>query len=465
MYPLNYVLRQGREVCAVRKRLKQLTAAALLAAMAAMLSGCLFNTSVEELYSLPQLPPEYTELRERIEALAAQGCEYAAPQSGSNIQPVQMVDLDGDGVQEALVFMRKSDGEKPLRVYVFRADGDSYEETAVIEGSGSAIYSIAYTDMNQDGWQELIVGWRVSTELQALTVYSMENFRPTELLRNTYSRYSVRDMNQDGAQELLLIRADDQGNTVGDYYVWSEKSLVQRPSVNISATVGELSSGRVRSGMLEGNVPALFVTGVEDAQFQITDILAVKNDELVNITLNNTTGVSTEIFRYQPMFPTDINADGLTEVPVPFDIPARGAVEACYPLSWRTYDLNGSPTEAAVTYHNTADGWYLILPETWRQRVAVTRDESDSEEVAVTFCIRADEPELHVPFMKIYTISGSMPEYKITQGNRFILSRQGDVIYAAELLEANGTWQYAMTEDELRGSFKLILTEWTSGED
>ena len=77
MYPLNYVLRQGREVCAVMRRVKQLAAVLLLAAMATMLSGCLFNTSVEELYSLPQLPPEYTELRERIDALTAQGCEYA----------------------------------------------------------------------------------------------------------------------------------------------------------------------------------------------------------------------------------------------------------------------------------------------------------------------------------------------------------------------------------------------------
>ena len=55
-----------------------------------------------------------------------------------------MVDLDGDGREEALAFFRQSDGEKPLKIYVFTDNGDSYAQTAVIEGSGLAVYSIAY---------------------------------------------------------------------------------------------------------------------------------------------------------------------------------------------------------------------------------------------------------------------------------------------------------------------------------
>ncbi|QNL43692.1 VCBS repeat-containing protein [Oscillibacter hominis] len=445
--------------------MKRCWMAAILLAVTFCLSGCLFNASVEELYSLPQLPPEYTELRERIDAIMAGGGEYAAPQSGSNIQPVQMVDLDGDGEEEALAFMRKSADERPLKIYIFRSVDDSYEEAAVIEGSGSAIYSIAYTDMDQDGLQELIVGWRVSTELQALTVYSLKDFQPVELLRNTYSRYAVRDLNQDGLQELVMIRSDDQGNTVADYYAWSDQTLVQRPSAKISVSIAELSSGRVRSGMLEGGVPALFVTGVEDSLFQVTDILAVKNDELVNITMNNATGVSTEIFRYQPLFPTDIDGDGLTEVPAPFDLAGWGSTDACYPINWRRYDLNGSPSLAISTYHDVADGWYLILPEEWKKRVTISRDDGDPDEIAVTFAIQGSDTEPYQEFLKIYTISGSSPEYKITQGSRFLLSRQAETIFAAELLDANESWDFGITEDELRSSFKLIVTEWASGDD
>ena len=45
------------------------------------------------------------------EVMAADGCSYSAPVSGSNQQSVQLVDLDGDGEEEAIVFARTA-GEK-----------------------------------------------------------------------------------------------------------------------------------------------------------------------------------------------------------------------------------------------------------------------------------------------------------------------------------------------------------------
>ena len=140
----------------------------------------------EELYALPELPERYTALNKQLSAIQESGAEYAAPVSGSNIQPVQMVDLDGDGREEALAFFRQSDGEKPLKIYVFTDNGDSYAQTAVIEGSGLAVYSIAYSDMNGDGRMEIIVGWRVSMELQALAVYALEPDGARELMRTNY---------------------------------------------------------------------------------------------------------------------------------------------------------------------------------------------------------------------------------------------------------------------------------------
>ena len=49
--------------------------------------------------------------------MLALGAEYAPPQAGSNLPQVQMVDLDGDGTDEALAFFRVSSEERPLRIY------------------------------------------------------------------------------------------------------------------------------------------------------------------------------------------------------------------------------------------------------------------------------------------------------------------------------------------------------------
>ena len=138
-------------------------------------SSCGFTFSPEELYSLPQLPAEYTELNNCLNQVLESGAEYAAPVSGSNIQPVQLEDLDGDGAQEAVAFFRNSAEEKPLKIYIFTPRNDTYEQAAVIEGTGTSIYSIAYEDLDQDGQKELLVGWRVNTDMQALSVYSLRS--------------------------------------------------------------------------------------------------------------------------------------------------------------------------------------------------------------------------------------------------------------------------------------------------
>ena len=177
--------------------LRRLTIGLVTLCMALNLAGCAapkLTLDPEELYALPELPERYTALNQQLSAIQEGGAEYATPVSGSNIQPVQMMDLDGDGREEALAFFRQSDGEKPLKIYIFAADGDSYRQVAVIEGSGLAIYSVAYSDMNGDGKMEIIVGWRVSMELQALTVYTLEKDGIRELARSDYVKYAVADL-------------------------------------------------------------------------------------------------------------------------------------------------------------------------------------------------------------------------------------------------------------------------------
>ena len=119
--------------------------AALLCAVL-LLGGCAQAPSDETFYRLPKLPAEYESLETLIDALLDGGAEYAAPTSGSNLQSVQMVDLDGDGEEEAVAFFRRSSDERPMKIYVFRAADDSYEQYCVIEGTANSIYSINYIE-------------------------------------------------------------------------------------------------------------------------------------------------------------------------------------------------------------------------------------------------------------------------------------------------------------------------------
>ena len=430
-----------------------------MAAALLPLSGCLFSGTVDELYQLPQLPAEYTELQRLLDSILDSGAEYAAPTAGTNLQSVQLVDLNGDGSQEAVAFFRSPNEERPLRIYIFEAASGSYRQAALIEGSGTAVHSIQYEDMDGDGTEELLVGWRVSPELQALSVYSIRNFEPRSLITTNYVRFSAADLDGDGRQELAVLRGDGEEN-VADYYGWQpDGALVLQSTTRLSMTMAELRDAAV--GTLADGSPALFITGVAEETRAITDILAWREGGLTNLMVNPTTGVTSEIFRYVGLEPMDINEDGITEVPMPALLPAVGG-EADWKIYWRSYSAEGQAEEVCLTYHNVEEEWFLLLPEAWDNRIVVsTASAAGGEERITTFGY--SRQGTYVDFLRIYTITGANRESRASLSGRFILVRQaGSVIYAASFTEEGRAWYYNIAEEELRARFRVIPAEWSA---
>ena len=453
------------------RNMKKWVAALLALGMVLALAGCAMpklTLDPEKLYALPELPARYTTLNQQLNALQEGGAEYAAPVSGSNIQPVQMVDLDGDGREEALAFFRQSDGEKPLKIYVFTDNGDSYAQTAVIEGSGLAVYSIAYSDIDGDGRMEIIVGWRVSMELQALAVYALEPDGARELMRTNYVKYAVADLNSDGTQEMTVFRADQDGVGAADCYVWKNGTLALGSTIRVSMTMAELSQqGKVTVGTLRSGEPALFVTGVADSARAITDVLLLRNSELSNSVLSLTTGVSRESSRFRSLYPMDINGDGITEIPrtVPLS-PGEQETDVSQRVDWISYDAAGTASRVLSTYHAMEDGWYLQLPEGWAESILVGRSAS-TDETSVTFYMESDaeDDQGYAALLRITALSGSNRERLAVRTGRFILGRNDGVIYVGELLKGNEEWDHSVTEDEVRNAFSLIAKEWSAGDN
>ena len=453
----------------MRRRIRALAAALALSAVLSGCGGFQLEFNPEALYTLPELPAKYTELNAQLSAILEDGAEYAAPAAGTNIQPVQLTDLDGDGQQEALAFFRKAEDEKPLKIYIFSAKGDRYERSAVIEGSGASVYSVVYSDLNGDGRTELIVGWRVNAELQTLSVYALSAAGPLELLRSvSYVRYANADLDGDGLRELLVLHANEEGAGVADYYDWQDGGTLQNiSSARLSVTMAELNQGRVVSGALRDGRPAVFVTGVttpESAELMaaaVTDILTVPEREVTNAALSSTTGVTGAVNAFRGLYPTDINGDGAIEVPSPAVSPRSGEYDQR--VDWMSYDSAGEAEVVLRTYHNVEDGWYLQLPETWSGRVEAERGSTGSDS-SVTFYLLSEDGVRGAAILRITALTGSGREVRATRGNRFPLSRQSDVIYTAELPETP-PWDQAMTAEEVRSAFSLIAREWIPGDN
>lgn len=447
--------------------------ALVLTAVFFLLSGCAFS-SPEDLYAVPRAAEDYKNLQDQIDKVRAAGAEYAGPLVGSNTQPVQLMDLDGDGVQEAVAFFRTTaaDDSPPLKIYIYHQTAEEdYEIQNIIEGDGTAINSISYVDLDGESDKELVVSWRLSEKIYRLMAYSVRG-PETELLLPavSYAEFALIDMDKDNQQEIVVLSLNTDGDIYqADYYDFRDGRMELLSTAPMSRGIQELlSDSKPLSGFLrngDSSEPALFVNSALSMGI-ITDIFAWRNETLVNVTLNPD-GVSGSTFRLNNNIAIrDINADGYLEVPHPTAFPNLKPATSTdfFSVQWLQYDLWGNALVVSTTYYNGEDGWYLSLPDSWQGKIALARqDSSSSGERGVLFYPYAgvEAPEAK-PFLAIYKLTGPNQIARAHAGNRFILLEQDDAIYAAEFYTQSG-WDCGLTQETLTERFHLIQPEWPSG--
>lgn len=448
--------------------MKRVTVACLLAVLFCLLSGCLLE-SPDQLYSLPSPGQDYVNLKSKLDQVSASlGAEYAAPLTGSNTQTVQLVDLDGDGVQEAVAFFRVSSAEKPLKVYILKQDGDgNYEVAYTIEGEGTAINSISYENLGGSDDRELIVSWQLSENVHTLAAYSLKDKEVVELMRSGYTKYEITDLDNDGRKEILLIQVDSSGgNNRVEYYHYADGVMQLSSSAPISLNVTEVSA--LRSSYLANNVPAVYVTssfGVNGGV--LTDIYAIRDGVLKNITLDEATGMSNDTICYDTKTsPQDINNDTTLEIPIPQQVPVysedglKGAGDY-WLLNWYQYNIMGEATLVYTTYHDESEGWYFIIPETWRDEITISQSSALLGVQETIFSRWNGTDQKPEPFLSIYKLTGTNRVTRAQTGERFQLLPEADnTIYAAEF--PSGWWKSGLDQEEVISRFNLIKSEWST---
>ena len=424
---------------------------------ALLLSGCAMRT-IDELYAPPKRSEEYSRLQSAID-IAMAGLEYSAPLSGENQQAVQMADLDGDGVEEYLVFA-KGNSDKPMQILIFsQKEEGEVEIEDVITGNGSAFELVQYAQIDGKPGVELVVGCQVSDQLMgSVSVYSFSSGRAERLVNAGYSKLLTLDLGGSDQKEMLLVQRgeSDQANAVAVLYRYRNKSMIRSVEVELSRPAANVK--RISAGVLQCGTPAVYVSTAEEGSSIRTDILALKEDRLSRVTVLDSMENQVQSSYY--VYAEDVDEDGIMEIPDL--IPVRPMPDAWnqtsqYLIHWKSVDLDGVVTDKLQSFHNYADGWYLILNSDWENRLTVYQVGS-----TYVFSMWDEDYQNADPLFTVFALSGSDRETQATEDGRFKLHSNEDVVYAARL-DADGS-EYGIDERYLTDHFRLIHQDWNTGE-
>lgn len=443
-----------------RKKLVFVAVAALMLTM--LFCGCV-GRSPDELYALPRQSEDYYDLQSAIDHVMAAGTVFSAPVSGVNQQAVQLADLDGDGQDEALAFLRTG-GERPLKICVFDRSGESFESVALVEGDGSAFDAVEYADLDGQPGMEMICGRQVSNQVtQSLSVYSWREGHMVELMNANYAEFRTVDLNGDECKDVFLLRDEaEERFGVAELYCCRDGLMEREREATLSAPVGSVR--RIISGLMCPGVPAVFVASDYDETSIITDIFALHEGAFRNVSAAADTGLSTQTVRNYNAYATDIDGDGIIELPSLVALPSQDPEANTYwTIDWYNLYTDGARHVKLSTYHNHSAGWYLELPGYWHGDLTVTRSETEVGGVrGLTFAQwkgRTQKPE---EIFTLYAFTGEDRETLATEDGRFVVARKGETIYAASM--GTGNRAQKLGQDGLKEIFKFIQINWNTGE-
>lgn len=432
----------------------------VLTLTALLLTGCAMQT-VEEMYAVPKRSAEYSSLQFAIDA-AMVGRTYAAPVSGDNQQSVQMADLDGDGVEEYLVFAM-ANSDKRLQVLIFRQEEDgACSLWEVIESSGAAFEQVEYIHFDQVPGCELVIGSQVSDQvLRSVSVYSFSKGTAEQLLMVGYSKFLTCDLDGNDCKELLVLRPGEAEATRGMAVLYSSRGGQIERSVETELSKEVTHIRRITASKLQDGTPAVFVASSVDEKAIVTDIFALKEGKFTNISFSTEADTSIQTLRNFYVYAEDIDEDGVLELPSLLTMKAVSHwedEEEKFLLRWFAMDLDGREVDKLFTFHYYVGGWYVQLDKEWASRVSVEQGSG-----VYIFYMWNESYQEATPLFTIYVFTGGTRDEDAVKDGRFAVYRTEGVAYAGKLEPAAA--EYGITEEYIINSFRLIRKDWRAGEN
>ncbi len=411
----------------------------------ALLSGCSLRT-MDQLYCLPERSDSEKDLQAVIDE-AMEDLSYSAPAYGENRQVTQKLDLDGDGVDECLVFA-EDNSETPLKILIFCQLASGYMLMDTIEGYGFSFDFVEYAQIDGQPGLEIVVGRQVGSDaVRSVSVYRFASGRSRQLLNVSCVKSLVTEVDRSGRQALVLLSAGETEESSGllSLYRMDGEQMTKTAGISLSRNAYEIQ--RMQLGKLLDGSSAVFLSA--DNPDGSTENAVLILDDTALYTLRS--GDTVPSLGGYSIYPYDLDEDGVMELPSPIPMSAHPQQQRQqYFIQWSCLSSGGTFQDKLFTYMNYTQGWYICLEPDASDSLTVVTDHDSCSIYGL------EDGQAPVRLLTVYALTGSDRETLVLQGPYTVLYKSESVIYAA-VFEADAV-RYGFTAKSLRENFYMLRT-------
>ena len=204
------------------KYIQSVLRAAALSAAPVLLTGCTFGSSIDNLMAPPKLSAQQEQIYGALTEATGQNISLKYPKSGKYLSAFIVEDIDGDGVDEAVVFYERNGlgvDEITLRINVLDQDDGNWRSVCDTAAAGAEIEKVMISKLGDNERVNLIIGSSlINRSEKNVTVYNYDqtegNIAPT-FFSESYSFMDVTDLDGDEKNEFLLLTGSANGAPAG----------------------------------------------------------------------------------------------------------------------------------------------------------------------------------------------------------------------------------------------------------
>lgn len=448
---------------------KKTLIAVAMACLMILLSGCQFTGfDTLNLMKPPKATGDEANIQQVLEEEGGPDITLKYPQRGSYRSAVVMYDITGNGKKEAVAFYASNKGkDTSVHMMVIGSKDDQWTSWGNLPGAGPGVDLICFGDMDGDGIKEIIVGWTNSynNASNALSIYRYDNGEivPVDVDYN-YSSIAISDFDKNMEDEIFITTLNNAAeDIVADAKLLKMDAKTHQINnvsrVELDPTVVRYES--VIVGNISTNVVGVVIDGYKSDNWMQTEIVYWDDKKGGMVApLSNSNGMSNETIRPTATVSSDIDGNGIIEIPIVSQMPGETSKEdgtgPCYITQWNWYDVTkGTWGFVYNMVANFSDGYGFQIPNEWEGRVTA-RLETETKTLTFYEWVKNQEGigAQGVAILKIQVFSDSEWQDSKKTEDFSVLRKQNGRVYAVSFPSTDS--KFALNYQQVQNYFKLV---------
>ncbi|MDQ6422534.1 hypothetical protein RB620_24185 [Paenibacillus sp. LHD-117] len=357
-----------------------------------LLAGCQYTAAPADLLRKPQISADKEQLLAAVTKALPEFSIMMLPHSDNGQEAIRLIDLDGDGADEAVVtyYNEYSSPE----IMALRLTENGWRQWLLVEQPlAREMTWLSIEDMDGDGTKELAVGWTGAFDSPAvLELYSFQS----KAVRNDkgklklppsaslpFSLAETADLDRDGNTELAVISESSSAGAAAELvvpvfqltmYTWEDGRLTSKARTTLPEGVSLFD--RMIMGNISTRHQGVVLEGGTGAHSLLTFMYAWNGRQLTLVYPTPELEKQGYGFSGKPTFSEDMNGDGIIELQRTWEAPGHEGVpysDSLWMNEWLQWDGRTSFNKVAEQYVDPSYGIRLDIPESWKDSYTMVK--------------------------------------------------------------------------------------------